>query len=77
MHQTINLDTTGLDALQSLHRMLARRGGRLVIAEANPQPLSLLQRSGFVEELGADAVFNDLGQALAALSGGPEAAQRV
>ena len=28
LHQVINLDTTGLDALRSLHRMLQRRGDR-------------------------------------------------
>jgi len=69
LHQVINLDTTGLDALESLHRMLVRRGGRLVIAEPNPQPYSLLKRSGFLEELGPDAVFEELDEALAALSG--------
>lgn len=68
MDKVINLDTTGLDALESLHRMLVRRGGRLVIAEPNPQPLSLLRRSGFLEELGPDAVFEELDAALAALS---------
>jgi len=68
MDKVINLDTTGLDALESLHRMLVRRGGRLVIAEPNPQPLSLIRRSGFLEELGPDAVFEELDEALAALS---------
>jgi SulP family sulfate permease len=68
MAKVINLDTTGLDALESLHRLLVRRGGRLVIAEPNPQPLSLIRRSGFLEELGPDAVFEELDEALAALS---------
>ena len=69
LHQVINLDTTGLDALQTLHRMLAKRGGRLVVAEPNEQPLSLMRRSGFLEELGPDSVFDDLQAALATLSG--------
>jgi sulfate permease, SulP family len=69
LHQVINLDTTGLDALRSLHRMLARRGGRLVVAEANDQPLSLIHRSGFADELGDDAVFASLDDALDTLSG--------
>ncbi|MCM5569686.1 sulfate permease [Burkholderiaceae bacterium FT117] len=72
MDKVINLDTTGLDALENLHRMLVRRGGRLVIAEPNPQPLSLLRRSGFLDELGPDAVFDELDEALAALSGSPK-----
>jgi len=77
LHQVINLDTTGLDALQSLHRMLARRGGRLVIAEPNAQPLSLIRRSGFIDEIGADAVFDDLDAALTAISASPVAGART
>jgi SulP family sulfate permease len=67
MHQVISLDTTGLDALESLLERLHRRGGTLVIAEPTEQPLSLLERSGFVERMGAMNVFDDLDAALAAL----------
>jgi len=70
LHQVINLDTTGLDALRSLHRMLQRRGGRLVIAEPNEQPLSLMRRSGFVDEIGEGAVSDELDVALTAVSAG-------
>jgi len=52
MHQVINLDTTGLDALKGLHRHLERRGGRLILAELNEQPLSLVTRSGFLNVIG-------------------------
>jgi SulP family sulfate permease len=69
LHRVINLDTTGLDALRSLHRMLARHGGRLILAEANDQPLSLIQRSGFADELGDDSVFGSLDEALESVSG--------
>lgn len=68
LHQVINLDTTGLDALRSLHRLLQRRGGRLVIAEPNEQPLSLMRRSGFVDEIGERSVFDELDTALTAVS---------
>jgi SulP family sulfate permease len=68
LHQVINLDTTGLDALRSLHRLLQRRGGRLVIAEPNEQPLSLMRRSGFVDEIGEHSVFDELDAALTAVS---------
>jgi len=70
LHQVINLDTTGLEALRSLHRMLQRRGGRLVIAAPNEQPLSLMQRSGFVEEIGEGSVFDELDAALTAVTTG-------
>ncbi len=67
MHQVINLDTTGLDALETLLERLHRAGGTLVIAEPTAQPLSLLTRSGFVERMGAHNLFDDLDAALAAL----------
>ncbi len=67
LHQVINLDTTGLDALESVMRTMHERGGRLVIAEANEQPMSLMKRSGFIDELGAGNVFDGLDEALAAL----------
>ena len=67
LHQLINLDTTGLDALQSLHRSLIKRGERLVLVGANTQPLSLMQRAGFASALGEEALFDDLDSALAAI----------
>jgi SulP family sulfate permease len=67
MHQVINLDTTGLDALETLLERLQRQGGTLVIAEPTEQPRSLLTRSGFVERMGEHNLFEDLDAALAAL----------
>ncbi len=64
MHQLINLDTTGLEALEAVHRMLCKRGGKLILAEVNEQPASLIRRSGFLETLGAENVFDDLDEAL-------------
>lgn len=50
----IALDTTGLDALEQLHKALEKRGGRLSMNGLNPQPLSLIERSGFAAHLSAD-----------------------
>ena len=47
----ISLDTTGLDALEQLHKALVKRGGTLSMTDLNPQPLSLIQRSGFAARL--------------------------
>ena len=54
MHRMVLLDTSGLDALQHLHRTLQAQGVALVLAAANEQPLSLIRRSGFEALLGAD-----------------------
>jgi SulP family sulfate permease len=67
MHQVINLDTSGLDSLQSLMTQLEKRGATLIIAEPNEQPMSLLRRSGFLQTMGPHNVFEHLDDALAAL----------
>jgi SulP family sulfate permease len=67
MHQVINLDTTGLDALETLLTQLQGRGGELLIAEATEQPRSLLVRSGFLERMGPQNLFDGLDDALQAL----------
>ena len=64
-HQLISLDTTGVDALESLATSLQATGGHLLLCELNRQPLDLLRRSGFANSIGADHVFADLNAALA------------
>ncbi|WP_284616609.1 SulP family inorganic anion transporter [Aquabacterium humicola] len=52
MHRLISIDTSGIDALQQLFRTLKRRDIALVLANVNEQPLGLIQRSGFADEIG-------------------------
>jgi SulP family sulfate permease len=47
----IYLDATGVDALRQLHRAVLARDGLLRIESLQPQPLEVLVRSGFAEEL--------------------------
>ena len=56
MHRLISMDTSGLDALQQLHRALQGRSIALVLANVNEQPLSLIRRSGFEQVLGPDQI---------------------
>lgn len=49
--QLISLDTTGLDALEQLHKAITKRGGHLGIVGLNEQPRSLMERSGFAQHL--------------------------
>jgi SulP family sulfate permease len=69
MHRLISMDTSGLEALQQLQRLLQRRGIALVLARVNEQPLSLMQRSGFAAVLGPQAIVPDLDTALRAWRG--------
>jgi len=56
MHRLISMDTSGLDALQQLHRALLTRSVALVLANVNEQPLSLIRRSGFEAVLGPEQI---------------------
>lgn len=65
LHQVVNLDTTGLDTLESLLRILRKRGGSLILAGLNSQPGSLVFRSGFSDQIGDDNIVVDLDEAWA------------
>jgi SulP family sulfate permease len=54
MQKALNVDTTGLDILETLRRKMEKNGKTLIITGAGPQPLSLFKRSGFADKLGAD-----------------------
>ncbi|MBT2326779.1 STAS domain-containing protein [Variovorax paradoxus] len=49
--QLISLDATGLDALRQLHRAVLARDGVLRIESLQPQPLEVMVRSGFADQL--------------------------
>ena len=65
MHQVIDLDATGLDAIETLLRALRQEGCHLVLADLTDQPLSLMRRTGFIHEIGAANIVPDLRAALA------------
>jgi SulP family sulfate permease len=60
MHQLINIDTSGIDALKILAKNLQKRGGTLIVCAANAQPASLMLRSGFIDEIGEENTLIDL-----------------
>ncbi|MDP3610966.1 MAG: SulP family inorganic anion transporter, partial [Rubrivivax sp.] len=66
MHRLVLMDSSGLDALEQMHRTLQRQGTGLVLARVNEQPLLLMQRSGFEAVLGSEHVVPDLATALRA-----------
>ncbi len=65
MQHVINMDTTGLEAMESLQKTLARQGSQLLLCSLNAQPGSLIDRSGFRQVIGEDNVCGDLYSALA------------
>ena len=60
LHHVINIDTTGLDTLDVLRRALVHRGAHLVICDVGKQPLSLMRRAGFLQQVGEENVLPDL-----------------
>ena len=73
LHRVITMDTTGLDALQTLHNHILEHGHRLIVCGANRQPTSLMNRAGFLEELGEGNCFESLEQVYEALVNQPDA----
>ena len=65
LNQLINIDTTGLEALEGLHKYLKKRGSYLILCGLTQQPLSLIQRAGFLEHIGIEHCVDELPQALA------------
>ncbi len=65
LHKVINIDTTGMDTLDVLRKVLARRSSTLLLCDVNDQPLSLIRRSGFLAKLGGENLLPDLSAALA------------
>ncbi len=64
MHRLILIDTSGLEALEQLHRVLDKRGIGLVLANVNERPLSLIRRSGFAAVIGEDAIVPNVSEAV-------------
>ncbi len=57
MQKIINMDTTGLDILEALCRKLEKNGKALIITGAGAQPMSLFQRSGFIDKFDTHHFF--------------------
>ena len=49
--QLVHLDTSGLDSLRQLHKMVLLRGGTLHIENLQDQPREVIERAGFAGEL--------------------------
>jgi sulfate permease, SulP family len=59
----LNMDTTGLEALETLLHLLHHQGACLIICGAGIQPNSLIHRSGFYQHLGSEFLLPDLASA--------------
>jgi SulP family sulfate permease len=60
----LNMDTSGLEALEITWETLRKKGCRLLISGANGQPLSLMRRAGFTQAFGEHNMFETTALAL-------------
>lgn len=65
MQHLVNLDTTGLEALEGICHSLHKRGCAVILCNLNHQPASLIHRAGFDEVLGINNLCADIYSALA------------
>jgi SulP family sulfate permease len=66
LDEAIDIDATGLNALEGLHDRLRRAGRRLIICGIRPHVNRTLLKAKFIERLGPDNVKETLAGALAA-----------
>jgi SulP family sulfate permease len=59
----LNMDSSGVEALQTLQQMLQKRGAALILCGMREQPMSLALRSGLAAEVGAANIVPTLGDA--------------
>jgi sulfate permease, SulP family len=71
MQRLVSMDTSGLDALEQLHRALRRQHVALLLAGVNEQPLSLMRRGGFEALIGAAHIVPGLGDVATAFEPQP------
>ena len=63
-------DTTGSSALHELHETLTSADIRLALARVNPDVLEYLKRDGVLQDIGADAVYPTVREAVEAVEDG-------
>jgi len=64
MRHALTLDSTALQALESVLAKVRRNGTQLVLSGVHSQPLVVMERSGFLDELGEENIFANIDDAL-------------
>ncbi len=60
----LNMDSSGIEALEILHKTLADKGCRLLLVVQPGQPLDLMNRVGFIKDFGERYIFDSTAKAL-------------
>jgi SulP family sulfate permease len=65
MRKVMAMDATGLNALEDLYERLRSRHKHLILSGPHTQPLFMMDKAGFLDELGRENVCADIDLALA------------
>lgn len=63
------IDSTGINALRSLIRRSRSEGTRVLVTGVHAQPMIVLGRTGFLDEIGDENLFGTAAEAIAAVGG--------
>ena len=64
MQKVLAMDSTALHTLEHLHQKLHQRGIGLILSGPHTQPYFLMEKSGFLDQLGHENVAGDINEAL-------------
>ena len=64
MRAVPSLDSTALSALELLNKKCKKQGVRLILSHVNEQPLKVMRKSGFYDNVGADNFCEHIDEAL-------------
>lgn len=65
MRMVLTMDATGLNALEDLYERLQRKGKYLILSGAHTNPLLVMEKAGFLDEIGRENVSPHIDAALA------------
>ena len=64
MRSVPSLDSTALNALESLHKKCQKQNVRLILSHVNEQPMKAMKKSGLYTAIGADNFKADITTAI-------------
>ena len=65
MRTVVAMDATGLNTLEDLYERLHRKGKHLILSAPHAQPYGVMEKAGFLDEIGRENVCPDVDAALA------------
>jgi len=65
MRKVLAMDATGLNALEDLHERLRKHNKHLILSGPHTQPLFMMMKAGFLDELGPENVCANIDLSLA------------